>query len=148
MLPALLKSVLSPDALLHRTVNLAVTGDADPDTAWERYARPALWSTWAPQIRSVECSVDEIAEGATGIVHGPAPVTARFTVTEVRTELRSWSWTVRVGPEPLALGLHLAHQVLDDPAGCRTTLAVTGPAPVVLLYAPVARFALSRLVRG
>jgi len=55
---------------------------------------------------------------------------------------RAWSWLVRIGPVELAL----RHGVEADGAGSRTTVDIEGQAVVVLAYAPVARFALGRLV--
>ena len=42
----------------------------------------------------------------------------------------------------------LDHGVEPAGTGTRTTLAVDGPAPVVLAYVPLARVALGRLVRS
>ena len=56
---------------------------------------------------------------------------------------RVWVWTVRKGP----LTLHLTHRVVPEGDGCRTTLEMAGPLPVLLGYAPLARLALGRLVR-
>ena len=70
----------------------------------------------------------------------------RFRVLAVDPAARVWTWQASAGP--VVLRLH--HGVAPDPAGSgrtRTTLRVTGPAPVVLAYAPVARLALRRLVR-
>src|SRR3712207_7069261 len=36
------------------TLTLHTTGPIGPDEVWERYAVPARWSQWAPQIRSEE----------------------------------------------------------------------------------------------
>jgi hypothetical protein len=43
--------------------------------------------------------------------------------------------------------LELGHDVFAQGSGSRTTLDITGPALVVVGYAPVARVALGRLVR-
>ena len=107
---------------------------------WERYATIALWRSWAPHIRRVEASAERIAPGVTGSVYGPAGVRARFCIDAV-DEPRSWSWAASVGP----LRLVLAHGIEADG---RTTLRMRGPAPIVLGYAPIARWALARLVRA
>ena len=39
------------------------------------------------------------------------------------------------------------HRVVPEGSGCRTTLEMAGPLPVLLGYAPLARLALGRLVR-
>jgi hypothetical protein len=70
-------------------------------------------------------------------------VSIDFTVLTVDAAARRWAWAVRRGP----LKLHLEHGVDPTPGGgSRTSLTVRGPAPVVIGYAPVARFALHRLV--
>jgi hypothetical protein len=87
------------------TLTLHATGPLGPDEVWERYAVPARWPDWAPQITGVELPV--------------APVR-----------------------------LHLLHWVAEGPDGGSTTgLRVSGPAPLVVGYAPLAKLAISRLVR-
>jgi hypothetical protein len=122
---------------------LTATGVLGPHAVWERYATPSEWPSWAPQILRVECAQDRLAPGLTGRVHGLLGVSADFDVLTVDEERRTWSWRVRSGP--VTLTLH--HAVLPVPPGSRTNLKVEGPAPVVLLYAPVAQVALRRLVR-
>ncbi|WP_460841980.1 SRPBCC family protein [Nocardioides marmoraquaticus] len=130
------------------TVTLRTRGDAAPDTAWERYADPSLWSTWSPQIQRVELDAPRLVGGARGTVragllpHPTLPVP--FTVLEVDEPARTWAWEVRLGP----VRLRLEHGVVPEPGGCATWLTVRGPAPVVAAYAPVARWALGRLVRA
>jgi hypothetical protein len=113
-------------------------GRAPADLVWERYAVPARWPDWAPQIRRVECTADRLTVGATGRVHGPLGVAISFHVTEVRPALREWAWSVHRGP----VRLLLRHGVEQDGA---TWLVAAGPAPVVAAYLPVARLALHRL---
>jgi hypothetical protein len=123
-----------------------VTGPVAPARAWERYADPARWAGWAPQIRRVVldgAGGARIAPGLRGRVHGPAGLRVDFVVTAVDEAARTWSWTARLGP----VRLHLDHGVAADPRGTATTLVVDGPAPVVLAYLPVTRLALRRLVR-
>ncbi|GAB3687211.1 SRPBCC family protein [Angustibacter aerolatus] len=126
-----------------RSAPVVVRGSAAPATAWERYALPALWPTWSPQIRRVECSTERLVAGSTGRVHGPPGVAVRFVVDEVDERARTWSWTVHAGP----VTMRLHHGVRADAEGCATTLVVEGPAPVVLAYLPLAGWALRRLVR-
>ena len=122
---------------------VSASGALDPAAAWERYASPSVWPSWAPQIRRVECAQDRLAPGLTGRVHGLFGVTADFEVLSVDEMLRTWSWLVRSGP--VTLTRH--HAVLAVEAGTQTTLEIDGPALVVLPYAPVAEVALRRLVR-
>ncbi|WP_353946125.1 SRPBCC family protein [Streptomyces sp. HUAS MG91] len=124
-------------------LTLSEQGGADVDTVWQRYARPVLWSAWAPQIRSVETE-PELRAGIRGKVRPVAGPAVRFVVTAVDHEARTWSWRVQAGP----FRLRLDHAVdRCGPSGTATRLTVTGPAPVVLAYAPLARRALRRLVR-
>ncbi|WP_322097973.1 SRPBCC family protein [Nakamurella alba] len=119
-------------------------GPVDPAEAWDRYLRPQRWSEWAPQIRRVRASADTIAPGVTGTVHGPLPgLSVDFTVDAVDPESMTWSWTVRA---PFGIVLRLDHEIHPDDTGCGTSATIDGPAPVVLGYAPVARYSLGRLV--
>ena len=122
------------------TLTLHATGPIGPDEVWERYAVPARWSQWAPQITGVEPSAPRLAPGVTGRVRGPLGVRVRFTVTEVDEAARTWAWLARLGP----LRLALRHGVEPDGS---TWLTVRGPAPVVLPYLPVAHIALRCLTR-
>jgi hypothetical protein len=105
---------------------------------WEAYMEPERWSSWAPQIRSVEPG-GRIHEGREGTVSGLLGVRARFRVATVDPGAGRWSWFVRAG----RVRLRIDHEVDDG----RAAITINGPALAVLAYAPVARFALSRLVR-
>lgn len=123
-------------------VTLHAAGAASPAEAWERYAVPARWPEWAPQISAVSYDEERLVAGQGGRVHGPLGVSVGFVVDEVDEAARRWSWQVHIGP----LTLRLAHRVTAHPRGAGTSLRVEGPLPVVLGYAPLARFALGRLV--
>jgi len=110
---------------------------------WERYVHPALWSTWAPQIRSVQCDDEVIVLGTRGVVHGPVLVRVPFTVESVDHEEHQWAWRVGVGP----LCVRMEHGVEEAGDGVRAWARIHLPAPVALPYAPVAHLALRRLVR-
>ena len=118
------------------------TGPVPAAEVWQRYAVPARWPAWAPQIRRVDTSAARIAPGATGYVSGPLGLRVAFTITDVDEARRTWAWDVRLGP----VRLHLRHGVEVHPAGSATWLTVRGPALVVAGYLPVARIALHRLV--
>lgn len=124
-------------------VTLHVAGDATPAQAWERYAVPARWPEWAPQISRVETSAPRLVTAMSGRVVGPLGIGVDFVVDDVDELTRTWSWTVHLGP----VRLLLHHTVRDDIDGCSTSLRIEGPLGVVLPYAPVARYALTRLVR-
>lgn len=126
------------------TVTLHATGPVDPGEVWERYAVPARWPTWAPHLTGVEVAAPRLAPGVRGRVRGPGGFAVPFEVEDVDEAGRRWSWRVRAGP----VSLQLLHWVLPAPDGGTTTgLRTTGPAPVVLAYAPLAGWALRRLVR-
>ena len=130
-------------------MHLQASGPLPPDLVWQRYARFDDWPTWSPQIRRVEVAEDELAAGVRGVVRGPLGLAVAFTVDDVDTRGRTWSWTVSpVGPVRLpGVRLHLHHAVVAHPdGGSQTTLDVRGPTAVVMAYAPVALVALRRLV--
>ncbi|MEO7236390.1 MAG: SRPBCC family protein, partial [Lapillicoccus sp.] len=80
----------------------------------------------------------------TGMVHGPLGVRVPFEVLAADERRREWTWRVRAA----FVTLELVHAVRDRAdGGADTILEVTGPAAVVLAYAPVAQLALGRLVR-
>lgn len=124
-------------------VTAHVSGAAPVELAWERYAEPARWATWAPQIRSVDVGADRIAPGVTGTVHALFGISVPFEITEVDEANRTWSWTVH--PRPVTMRLEHTVEPWGD-GGSRTGIVVHGPLPVVLSYAPLARIALHRLV--
>lgn len=121
-----------------RTVS--VEGPRPPDEVWDAYVHPRRWPEWSPQIRSVEYGPERIVPGTTGVVRGPFRLPVRFRILSVQE--RAWSWRAGVA----GITLTLTHTVEGVAAGTRTGLAVSGFGPVVLLYLPVARLALRRLV--
>ena len=125
------------------TTTLHATGPLPPAQVWDRYRYLDRWPEWAPQITGVDCAERLLTAGARGRVRGlgvPLP----FTIEVVDAAARSWSWTVSIGP----VRMQLHHWVSDGPDGGTTTgLRTSGPAPVVLAYAPLAQWALHRLVR-
>lgn len=129
------------------TLTLTAHGTAPVALAWERYADPQLWSSWAPQIQSVETSMTRLTAGGTGTVHaGPLPrptLPVSFWILTVDEDAMEWTWHARVG----LLSLRLAHGVTPHPTGSSTWLRVHGPLPVVLAYAPLARLAMGYLVK-
>jgi hypothetical protein len=126
-------------------LTLRADGTADLDLVWRRYSTPELWSTWAPQIRRVECSAEILDVGVTGTVYGVIPnIGASFEVVQFSQADRLWAWDVVAGP----VRMHLDHRSESRiGGGTSTTLVVDGPAAAVLTYAPVARISLENLVR-
>lgn len=138
----MIPSILTP----HFQLTLTARGDATPDLVWERYARTDLWSSWSPQIRDVQYVAPRIAAGTDGHVVGPLGLRVHFVIETVDETARTWRWRVDVGPVRLQL-LHTVAADTAQGAATITRLAMTGPAPVLLGYAPLARLALARLVR-
>lgn len=126
-------------------LTLRASGPADLGLVWQRYAQPALWSSWAPQIRRVDCDVETLAVGVTGTVFGVVPnIGAQFEVVEFDEESHRWAWDVVAGP----VRMHLDHaSEARIGGGTSTTLIADGPAAAVLTYAPIARLSLEGLVR-
>lgn len=125
-------------------LTVSAAGSLTPQAVWDRYVHPARWSQWSPQIRRVDCADETLRPGSRGRVHGPPGFAVDFIVEVLDPAEQRWSWRARV----LLLGvrLHLEHGVQDDKNGVRTWLRIRGPAWVVLAYAPVAQWSLTRLV--
>lgn len=124
------------------SLETSASGEVDPEEAWDRYLRPARWPQWSPQITGVDCRRRRIARGVTGTVHGWFGSAADFEVTAVDQARRTWSWHVQSGP----IGLDLDHGVQPYGSGARVWVRVSGPAPVVLTYLPLAWLGLRNLV--
>ncbi len=126
---------------------VAASGPAAPDAVWDRYIHPGRWHEWSPQILAVDYPDDTLRAGGSGTVHGPCRIAVDFEVLAIDSEKHCWSWRASVA----GITLEMAHGVeaVIDPgaAATRTTLDITGPAPMVLGYLPIARIALGRLVR-
>ena len=114
-------------------------GPASADAMWAAYADTSRWATWAPQIHRV-APLGPLEEGMRGVVEGPFWARARFEVTSIDETAGRWTWRVWVGPAHMTID----HEVADGV----TAVVIEGPAPLVLAYAPIARLALVRLVRG
>ncbi len=128
------------------TLTLHAHGVASVTLAWERYADPELWPTWAAQIQRVDTTMDRLVAGGTGTVRAgllPRPTLGvPFEVLSVDESEREWVWQVTLGP----LRMRLEHGVTEHLTGSSTWLRIHGPLPVILGYAPVARHALGCLV--
>lgn len=128
-------------------------GPAHPEDAWQRYVVPALWPVWAPQIRAVRLAPaspgtldDPVVPDVRGSVLGPPPLRVSFRVLAVDADAHRWAWRVGVGP----LAVTLEHGVNPGPGGVGSTAwaRIRLPRPLAAPYAPVARWALRRLVAG
>ncbi|MGI8459143.1 MAG: SRPBCC family protein [Propionibacteriaceae bacterium] len=126
-------------------LQLRAHGTAPVEVAWERYADPACWAEWSPQIRAVATVATRIAPGVRGTVVAPFGMRVPFEVLAVDEAARTWRWRVRLGPA----AIELDHAVRSENGQTLTTLDLSGPlsaVPLLLGYAPVAQFALRRLV--
>ena len=117
-------------------------GPAGAPDVWEAYANPQRWPVWAPHIRRVE-AVGRLRPGMAGQVWTFAPVPVSFEVTAVDAKRRRWSWQVALGP----VRMSFEHGVDVRHPGSATWLTMRGPLPLLMMYAPLAKLALSRLVR-
>jgi hypothetical protein len=119
------------------TLHIRRRGGASKYEIWARYRDPLRWREWAPQIREVRAD-GPLRTGLEGEIVGVFGVRARFDVLDVDEPGGRWTWIVRSGP----LTLRIEHEIAEGLVG----VALTGPAPVVAAYAPIARVALGRLV--
>ena len=131
-------------SLLVPAVRVAASGRAPAGEVWDRYTRPALWPGWAPHLRRVDYGHDVVRAGTAGRVVGVGGVVATFRIDDVDPATHRWAWSVRTGP----LRVRFEHGVDVDAGGTTTAWVVThGLAPVAVGYAPLARWAMTRLVR-
>ncbi|MBY6412939.1 MarR family transcriptional regulator [Rhodococcus sp. BP-252] len=121
------------------------TGEAPAETAWERYMKPEMWSSWAPQIMGVDYAESRLRPETFGKVRGPLGFPVDFEILDVDEPGRTWTWKAWFVHR--SLGLTLTHGVASTTNGTRTWLTVRGPSAFVLPYVPIAKFALMQLVR-
>lgn len=114
---------------------VVVTGPADVDVAWQRYACPQLWARCAAHIREVRCTHDRLQSGMTGVVVGPMRSRVRFEVIVVDPPTRSWQWRVHAGPVTVTMW----HDLSASESGTRAGLTMHGPLVLLAAYLPVAR---------
>ena len=124
------------------SLTLRATGPTPAPDVWEAYADPQRWSQWAPHIRRVE-AVGRLRPGLAGQVFSVVPPPVSFEVTDVDAKRRRWSWQAVFGP----IRMSFDHGVDVCGEGSDTWLTMHGPLPLLVLYAPIARLALHRLVR-
>jgi hypothetical protein len=124
-----------------RTYAAASTGS--PAAAWDLFARPAAWPTWAPHVRGAWGLGDpEVRRGAIGFARllGVVPVPARIVA---KTPGRSWAW--RVGEV-----VELVHRVEPaDGGGCTVSTDLIAPPAIEdalhVAYGPVISWTMRRL---
>lgn len=112
--------------------SVAADLDITPERAWQLYAQPEEWPSWAPLLRGASGLTGyrgEVRAGARGLVWvlGVAPLPAKITWVD-----RGHSWSWRVGP------IDMDHVVEPrDDGGCRVALVFRGPALLEKLIATV-----------
>ncbi|MDO5736323.1 MAG: hypothetical protein Q4P15_07595 [Propionibacteriaceae bacterium] len=128
-------------------LRLSASGPLSLEDVWERYTEPRWWHHWAPHIRQVDYPEAVVTPGTAGRVTGVGGVVADFRIDAVDVAARTWSWSVRSGP----IRVSFVHGVDAAPPGSRHVsvawLTMHGLWPVVLGYAPIARYSLGRLVK-
>lgn len=140
-------------SLLSGSLRRSATGPVNPDEVWDRYTRPARWPGWSPHLREVDYPGAVIRPGTTGRVTGVGGVVAVFRIDAVDHAARTWSWSVRSGPLRVSFdhgvdqaGVDRAGADSGHEGGSTAWLVTHAPWPVAVGYAPLARFALGRLV--
>ena len=131
------------------SLTVRARGPRSADSAWERYADLDRWTDWAPQIRGVDTDGRRRLEpGLRGRVRGPAGIGC--PVRRRRRERGRADVGMDGAPRSGAVAVHheIHPQGPGDESGSVTVLRLHGPLPVLVGYAPVARFALHRLVSG
>ncbi len=132
--------------LFSGTLRLFASGPLSVDEVWERYTQPFWWPRWAPHLRQVEYHEPAVVPGTEGRVRGVAGIVADFRINAVDEAAHTWSWSVHSGP----VRVSFQHGVDAGPSGSAHAstawLETHGLWPVVLGYAPIARYSLGRLV--
>jgi len=132
-------------------LTLRARGPASPELVWQRYAEPQRWPSWSPQVQRVDYPHPRLRPHTLGRVQGPGPLGVQFRVDAVDEQQRTWAWTVwpqLAGRTVTRMRLEHGVELAERPgARSATWLRLQARAPVVAVYAPVARLALRRLVR-
>lgn len=123
---------------------ISYEGPATADEVWRRYTELPAWPGWAPQISRVDAPDDVIERGTRGTVHGPLLTRVPFRIRSVDHQARRWSWWVGLGP----LGVGMDHGVDETLDGSRAWVRIHAHRFLVAPYVPLAKLALSRLVKG
>lgn len=137
-------------------VVVRVRSRADAATVWPLLATPGRWPRWAPHVaRAVVDGAPadvHVQQGMRVRVHGHLPGVAVAAVVTLVEPGARWDFVADL-PGPWSLSA--AHAVRPAPGGSAiaTRLRPTGPGAALLgraaltTYAPLARFALTRLAR-
>ena len=104
-------------------MELTESGPAAPAEVWRRYTQPGLWPTWAPHLVAVDYPHEAIRPDTTGVVRGGV------------------GWVALPVPIAFDHGVRPA-----DRGGATAWVRIGLPLPLAAAYAPLARWALRRLV--
>lgn len=133
-------------SLLSGALRLSASGPLSVQQVWERYTRPTHWPVWAPHLRGIDYPEPVVTPGTTGRVRGVGGVVAHFRIDAVDEVARTWRWSVRSGPLRVSFD-HGVEAASPGSGQVATAWLVTNALwPVVLGYAPIARYSLGRLV--
>ena len=134
-------------SLISGALRLAVSGPLPIEDVWERYTQPKWWTHWAPHIRKVDYPHEVVKPGTMGRVTGVGGVVAHFRIDAVDAATHAWAWSVQSGP--IRVSFEHGVDVAAPGSGRQSTawLVMHGLWPVILGYAPMARYSLSRLVK-
>lgn len=101
--------------------SLTVEIEAPPDRVWTVMRDIERWPEWTPTVTSIR-RVDSgpLAVGSRALIRQPSLPPARWQVTELNEEARSFTWVTR-GP---GMRLHARHWVEVNGRGSRATLSI------------------------
>ena len=129
-------------------VTVSASGPADPDVVWDRYIHPRVGRSG--RRRSSRSTTRTTRFSAGGRRHGARAVRDRRRFRDSRDRQRKALLELagqRRRHHPRDGARRSSRSVDAGAPATRTTLEITGPAPIVLGYLPIARIALGRLVR-
>ncbi len=113
-------------------------GPAGKHEMWARCRDPEWWPTWMTGVRRVQAH-ELLEPGLEGELELAGGLRARFEVIDVDDRSAAWTRVVRLGPFRVRI-----EQRVDEGFAW---IEVSGAFPLPLLYAPIARGSLSRLLR-
>ena len=107
-----------PDMLDFR---IAVDIKAPPDRVWAVMRDIERWPEWTPTVTSIRrLDAGTLAVGSRALIRQPKLPPARWQVTELDEDARTFTWMTR-GP---GMRLMARHWVEDNGSGSRATLSI------------------------
>jgi uncharacterized membrane protein len=115
---------------------LTVEIEAPPDRVWAVMREIERWPEWTPTVASIRrLDGGPLAVGSRVLIRQPSLPTAKWQVTALNEEERSFAWLTR-GP---GMRLHARHWVEDNGRGSRATLSIQFSGFLGPLFATVTR---------